>query len=646
MCHLRRKTFLLGGIISALLIVFIVLRMMLPGMILERFQARVFRHTHGTLSFSRFALKGVMTASFDDLNILSSTGDTILYGKHLEVRPSFWAICRGSLALDRVNINTLSICLNNQFINEVWTIHRAPADSFSGSNRTPLSLHEMISSAVKSFSRFVPSQLFVDSLTVSYLSDTLRPSLSCSTFRMQDDNFYGDVVFSDSQSSSDLIIEGSFPSRNEVSFSVHGKGDVFRFPYVSSRWGISSGFDSLNFRVKYKDQRSGGDALGSFSADSFFLYQKSVSPDTIRVVEGGLDFLLHIRGSELELDSLSQVHLNGFRFSPYVRYQHSPQKTIQLVVPAFRFVAEQLLESLPSGLFPSFFGLKVDGNLKFFLACTIPFNHLDSLRFRSNLESDSFHILKFGVVNPYMLRDSFYHEVYENDRLVAAFPVYAGSTHYTSLDHISGFLTDAVLTSEDGGFFYHRGFNEEAFRDALIINLQKQRFVRGASTITMQLVKNVFLTRQKNISRKLEEVAWVWMIENLRLLSKERMLEVYFNIVEWGPGVYGITDASKFYFNKAPSALTLSECIYLSMLLPRPKQYVYFFNGQGKLKESLAPYYKTVVQIMLRREWISENDTLHLFPDMKLTGPARERLRVDSDTIPDSTLFLPGVKFL
>lgn len=94
----------------------------------------------------------------------------------------------------------------------------------------------------------------------------------------------------------------------------------------------------------------------------------------------------------------------------------------------------------------------------------------------------------------------------------------------------------AVLQSEDGGFFYHQGFLPDAIREAMVYDLKERRFARGGSTISMQLVKNVFLNRRKNIARKLEEALIVWLIEQNRLTSKERMFEVYLNIAEWGYG--------------------------------------------------------------------------------------------------------------
>ena len=107
----------------------------------------------------------------------------------------------------------------------------------------------------------------------------------------------------------------------------------------------------------------------------------------------------------------------------------------------------------------------------------------------------------------------------------------------------------------------------------------------------MQLVKNVFLNRNKNFARKLEEALIVWLIENERLTSKERMYEVYLNIVEWGPLVYGIQEASAYYFNKRPSQLNTEESIFLASIIPKPKHFRSSFADiqvTGAARNSLA----------------------------------------------------------
>ena len=118
--------------------------------------------------------------------------------------------------------------------------------------------------------------------------------------------------------------------------------------------------------------------------------------------------------------------------------------------------------------------------------------------------------------------------------------------------HISPFMQVAVLTTEDGGFFHHHGFNHAAIRNALLANLKARRFVRGASTITMQLAKNLFLSREKTLSRKLEEVILTDYLE--QAFTKDEMIELYLNVIEFGPDVYGITAAADHYFGRARRA--------------------------------------------------------------------------------------------
>jgi hypothetical protein len=129
----------------------------------------------------------------------------------------------------------------------------------------------------------------------------------------------------------------------------------------------------------------------------------------------------------------------------------------------------------------------------------------------------------------------------------------------------------------------------------------------------------------------------VWMIENLHLVSKERMFEIYLNIIEWGPGIYGIKPASEFYFHKKPSQLNLNESIYLASIIPAPKFFKYTFTKEGKLKDFYREYYQMLSKIMLSRNQILPEDTIGLKPEIELTGIAR-KLLTGPDSIPiDST---------
>ena len=182
----------------------------------------------------------------------------------------------------------------------------------------------------------------------------------------------------------------------------------------------------------------------------------------------------------------------------------------------------------------------------------------------------------------------------------------------------------------------------DALREALIFDIKKRRFARGGSTISMQLVKNVFLTRHKNIARKLEEALLVWMIEENRVTSKSRMFEVYLNIAEWGPMVYGIGEAARFYFDKHPADLTLNEAIFLAGIIPSPKRFANAFDSAGKLKSNRGWYYRRIADRLFRTGYISQLEKDSLKPDVLLLGEAKRYIMPRIvDTTAVKTALLP-----
>ena len=140
--------------------------------------------------------------------------------------------------------------------------------------------------------------------------------------------------------------------------------------------------------------------------------------------------------------------------------------------------------------------------------------------------------------------------------------------YWTPIGHVSKYVTLCVVKAEDDRFWNHTGFDWVELRSSFRKNLDAGGLLRGGSTITMQLAKNLFLWRSKSILRKGLEAYLAIRLE--ATLEKRRILELYLNVVEWGPGVYGIGEASRHYFDKAPSALTLGEAALLASILPNP----------------------------------------------------------------------------
>jgi membrane peptidoglycan carboxypeptidase len=269
----------------------------------------------------------------------------------------------------------------------------------------------------------------------------------------------------------------------------------------------------------------------------------------------------------------------------------------------------------------------VNGNLAFNLDFFVDLSLPDSLRFRVDLKRNHFSVVSYGDAGLTRLNESFEYTAYERGVPARTFTVGPGNPDFRTLDKISPFLQISVLNSEDPGFYQHRGFIPEAFRESMIQNIKERRFARGGSTITMQLVKNVFLNRNKTIARKMEEILLVWLIENQQLCSKQRMFEVYLNIIELGPHIYGANEAAHFYFRKDVSKLNLQESIFIASIIPRPKWFMYSFDETGHLRQSDQDFFRLLSGKMLNKGQITQEEFDKLVPDVILKGPAKLLLK-------------------
>ena len=146
----------------------------------------------------------------------------------------------------------------------------------------------------------------------------------------------------------------------------------------------------------------------------------------------------------------------------------------------------------------------------------------------------------------------------------------------TPLDKISPELKRAVIAIEDSNFYYHKGINPISVGRALLVNYQKGSVREGSSTLTMQLMKNVFLSRQRTFSRKLAEGVLAIRIE--QILTKDQILEMYLNQIYWGHNNYGVQTAARSYFNKSAGTLTLAESAMIAGLIKAPQEYSPFID--------------------------------------------------------------------
>lgn len=167
-------------------------------------------------------------------------------------------------------------------------------------------------------------------------------------------------------------------------------------------------------------------------------------------------------------------------------------------------------------------------------------------------------------------------------------------SYWVNLSEISSSGKWAIILSEDWAFYQHKGFDVEQLKMAINEGIKERKIIRGASTITQQMVKNIYLDHSRSFFRKLKESIITYKVE--KFLNKQRILEIYLNSIEFGPGIWGIRNASYHYFGKHPSRINPREASFLAMLLPSPKRYYESFR-----KKKLTPFARKRVNATLEK---------------------------------------------
>jgi len=184
-----------------------------------------------------------------------------------------------------------------------------------------------------------------------------------------------------------------------------------------------------------------------------------------------------------------------------------------------------------------------------------------------------------------------------------------GAKGYTTLGPLPRYLLRAFISGEDGRFYKHNGFDPLQIERSLALDLRDARFVRGGSTISQQLVKNLFLTHRRTLARKFQEAVLTWRLE--KHLSKRLILERYLNIIELGQGIYGIEAAARHWFDKPARKLRLREAAFLAALTPAPTTISKRIRSAGGIDAATRERINTILRAMRRDRAIKGPDYAH-----------------------------------
>lgn len=588
-----------------------------------------------SIRYDDIHMEGAGGIRVDGLTVVPAGSDTLLQAKSFRVKLSLPALLTLKTQIQSLAANELHISfIKKDSLSNFDFLYRVKSPTQS---QTPLVNEERdyARKARKSLDmlfKLLPDNASIQNLSVAYSNRGDELLIEIPSFTITDNQFITAIRSTENGLSSEWVCEGTLQdSERKIEARLHAKENTkITLPFLEYRWGALIQFDTLAFKMEEVKGEAGIQSLrGQTHVSGLTIHQKQISPDTVLLNNGTLAWQLHVGKNYLELDSTTEVSFNKLDFHPYLKVSKEKDWHITASVDKSDFPANDLFASLPSGLFYNLEGLETSGTLSYHFLLDVDFSLIDSLLFESSLTARNFHILKYGNTDLRKMNEPFLYTAYEQGEPVRAFEVGEGNPSFCPYSAISRYLPLSIMQSEDAGFFNHNGFIPSAIRESLVQDLKERRFARGGSTISMQLVKNVFLSRNKTIARKLEEILIVWLIENNRLTTKERMFEIYLNIVEWGPSIYGASEASHYYFGKEPSALTLSECIFLASIIPKPKHVRNCFDGL-KLKPYYDDFYQVIINRLIDRERITPEEAVGAGPDIMITGPASGYLRQDT----------------
>jgi len=198
--------------------------------------------------------------------------------------------------------------------------------------------------------------------------------------------------------------------------------------------------------------------------------------------------------------------------------------------------------------------------------------------------------------------------------------------HWVELGEISRGCLYSIVTSEDATFFEHDGFNYDAIMDSLAENIRERKPAFGASTISQQVVKNLFLGNEKTLVRKFREFLITRALE--RHFTKNQILETYLNIAEFGPDIYGVDAAARHFFGRTPAEINAAQGAFLGLMLPSPRRNYFSIWQNRNLTKVKRRRLERVLRDMLYEEYITEAQyhqfvRFHFFPEKAWRMPAR-----------------------
>ena len=420
----------------------------------------------------------------------------------------------------------------------------------------------------------------------------------------------GHVVVDKASKQIELHSKGSLNS-NKVAWQIKNQNTGWQITFQSEHLNLKP-FQKLApslIRLNQKSTFKGKVALhlgDEFSVKRILLNTEfqNLGIEHWRIAETPIDDIsAHISGVilpdfENKIFELKEIQIGNK--STYAKLNSkidlSKEPKIQAKLSLEKSPIQKVLALIPQSFIPIIHDVQVSGTMQVQFDLDVDAAHPHRLVFDPKIEVEDFELIQSPkLANIHKLKKEFHHVIKKDDKIIKEFTVGKGHNRFVPYRSIGKTAIRGVLTCEDGSFMRHGGFQLKHFKASIIQNLREKRFARGASTISMQLAKNLFLNGNKNISRKFQEALIAYTLE--QELDKKRMLEIYLNIIEWGKGMYGIGNASRHYFYKYPSKLLPIEAAFLGSIIANPKKHQRM-HRRGYLSGHWETYLAVIVSKM------------------------------------------------
>ncbi len=582
---------------------------------------------------------GVFTASFDHISLLYKK-DSVARIQNLEAGIAVWSSIFNGPTLSDLEMTGTKIIL----VKKPGYCNFCDLSGKKEKAKSNKPLVQRVFDLLKKSVSKIPGNLELKNFQSYYhdSAETFGVTIPQLTYKNKD--ISGVINILENENKTGFVMSGTL-NRSSLKGKLNLKPEGKKWaelPVLKRKFNVSAGFEMADFELEKLDM---DDGVLKLIADGHFkgitVDDRRLADTTVIIRDCSGKLIANLAKDFIEIDSATSLSLNKIKTNLYASAKLGDKKSYTLKFKAQRIKANDFFQSLPEGMFRSMTGIQAAGELEYNM-----FVHLDDkepfkVQFESELTPYNFKITKMGETDLGKMNSSFMHTFYERGKPVRTFAVGPSNPSFTPLGAIPESIQKAVMTGEDPAFFNHNGFYKEAIRQSIAQNYVQKRFARGGSTISMQLVKNVFLSRKKTLARKAEEILIVWLIESQHITSKARMFEVYLNIIEWGPGVFGIGEAAPFYFAKSASELTTLECAFLASIVPMPKSFAYFIDSAGYVSERDWNFV-AIRNNMIKRGDIDAADSASF--NVKITGPAaRFLIKNKKEEVPEEEILLEQI---